>query len=101
MSDTQSDDNDLCVTMTPVRRPHVDTEKSRYAVESSVAFETDASLRFGFSSTSKMAGHDFKSTDDEASRDLINLMMLCTDIKTTDFDTSTIIFTVGSVVIRF
>lgn len=60
-----------------------------------------ANLRFGLSSISMIAGHDFASTDDAASRDLRSLITLWMESIIRDFETSTIILTVGRVVMRF
>lgn len=87
--------------MTPESRPQVETEKSKYAVESKVALAMAASFRFGLSSMSRIVGHVLASTLVAASLDFKSLMMLCIERITEDFETSTIIRTVGSVVRRF
>jgi hypothetical protein len=60
-----------------------------------------ASFRLGLSSISKIGGHVLQSTDEAASRDLRSLITVCIERMIIDLETSTIIRTVGSVVIRF
>lgn len=50
---------------------------------------------------SRMSGQLFGSIEAAASRDLSNLMIDCMDRMMPDFETSTIMRTVGNVVIRF
>lgn len=50
---------------------------------------------------SNIGGHFFGSIDAAASRVFSNFMMLCIDSTMTLFETSTIMRTVGNVVIRF
>lgn len=87
--------------MTPLNRPQVDTLKSKYAVESNEQFAIAANFRFGLSSISSIGGQLFGSIEAAASRDLSNLIIDCIDSTMPLFDTSTIIRTVGNVVIRF
>lgn len=66
----------LCVIITPLNRPHVDTLKSRYAVESNELLAMLANFRLGLSSISRIGGQLFGSIDAAASRVLSNLMIL-------------------------
>lgn len=61
--------------MTPLNRPHVDTLKSKYAVESNEQFAIDANFLFGLSSMSSIGGQLFGSIEAAASRDLSNFMI--------------------------
>lgn len=87
--------------LTPLKRPQVDTLKSKYAVESNGAFAIDINFRFGLSSMSNMGGQVFGSMEAAASRDFSNFIIGCIDSTITLFETSTIMRTVGRVVIRF
>jgi hypothetical protein len=64
-------------------------------------FAIAASFRFGLSSMSMIGGHVFASTEVAASRDFSSFMTLCIDRIMTDLETSTIMRTVGRVVMRF
>lgn len=86
---------------TPLRRPQVETLKSKYALESNETVAMPAYLRFGLSSMSRMGGHVFGSMEVAASRDFSNLMIGCMESTMPLLDTSTIMRTVGKVVFRF
>lgn len=86
---------------TPLNLPHVDTLKSKQAVESKGEFAIEDNFRFGLSSISKIGGHVFGSIETAASRDFNNLIIDCIERTMTLFETSTIILTVGRVVIKF
>lgn len=60
-----------------------------------------ANLRLGLSSISSMGGHVFGSMDEAASRDLSSFIIGCIESTMPLFETSTIMRTVGSVVIKF
>lgn len=60
-----------------------------------------ANLRLGLSSISSMGGQVFGSIDDAASLDFSNLIIGCIESTIPLFETSTIMRTVGRVVIKF
>lgn len=68
---------------------------------SSDVFAMATSFRFGLSSMSNIGGQLFGSIETAASRVLSNFIILCMDKTITLFDTSTIMRTVGRVVIKF